>query len=269
MVQRAIILKAAYVSMCHSTPALRQHQVSEDEWAYLENVCELLKFFDDVTTEISASQSYPTINKTIVVYNELLDSLDLFIDDANNDARLRTAAEQAREKLLKYYRKTDLSPVYAVASVMDPRMKYNWWSIQEWGEYERQSKMVVQETWTDDYDSALPEAEVTPKAAKQRQRYGIRARTDELDEYTKEAIISSDSEDAPTMYWKAQCKRWPNLSRMAQDYLAVPATSTPAERCFSSAKLVLPPQRNRLKPERIQQLILLNSWMQHLKSIHQ
>ncbi|KAF9324183.1 hypothetical protein BG006_000781 [Podila minutissima] len=219
----------AYISMCASTPALRQCQINDDKWLYLENLCALLHMFDDLTTEILASKSYPTINKTIVVYNELLDSLEDFIDNTGNDAHLHTAADQAWQKLIKYYTRMDLSLVYAVASAIDPRMKYHWWSIQEWGNYEKQSQEVVQETWTTDYDSAIPQLEITPKAAKQRQWYGIKTKTDELEEYTKEAIINSDSDDAPTMYWKAQCKRWPSLRKMVQDYLAVPATSTPAE----------------------------------------
>ncbi|KAF9372528.1 hypothetical protein CPB97_001189 [Podila verticillata] len=33
----------------------------------------------------------------------------------------------------------------------------------------------------------------------------MKAKTDELEEYTKEAVINSDSDDVPTMYWKAQC----------------------------------------------------------------
>jgi hAT family C-terminal dimerisation region len=34
-------------------------------------------------------------------------------------------------------------------------------------------------------------------------------------------------------YWRVHSTRFPNLSRMARDYLAVPGTSTPTERVFS------------------------------------
>lgn len=40
-------------------------------------------------------------------------------------------------------------------------------------------------------------------------------------------------------YWKNNSARFPNLSRMARDYLAVPGTSTPSERAFSGGRQLI------------------------------
>ena len=40
-------------------------------------------------------------------------------------------------------------------------------------------------------------------------------------------------------YWKNNCGHFPNLSRMAGDYLAVPGTSTPSERALSRGRQLI------------------------------
>jgi hypothetical protein len=61
--------------------------------------------------------------------------------------------------------------------------------------------------------------------------------------------------------WKTQEKRFPYLAAAAMRVLAIPATSAPSERVFSTAGLTNTKQRNRLKAENVELLVLLhNSW---------
>lgn len=267
MVERAIALKDAYQSMCISESALSPYRIFDNEWDYLKQLCKLLRSFEEMTKEVSASQSFPTINRTIIIYNSLIDHLEEFIDNLENDVTLRQAAIQAKEKLLLYYSKTDSTPIYAVATAMDPRMKFNWWRVNDWGEYEKMSQDMVKSVWKQHYEGKETPIEPDPNVARQMKMYGIREKPGELDEFTNEgaSLILCDHEPAEFMYWRAQSERWPNLGNMARDYLAIPATSTPCERCFSQAKFILPPQRNRLLPSTIKRLVLLDSWMNELK----
>ena len=66
--------------------------------------------------------------------------------------------------------------------------------------------------------------------AKEMALYGITQQAGELEEYTHEGstLITCKTEPPELMYWRSQAERWPNLTNMARDYLAIPVTSTPA-----------------------------------------
>jgi len=49
-------------------------------------------------------------------------------------------------------------------------------------------------------------------------------------------------------------KVYPNLSRLAQVYLAIPATSVSNERMFSKAEVIISERRSRLAPEKVEQI---------------
>ena len=53
---------------------------------------------------------------------------------------------------------------------------------------------------------------------------------------------------------------YPHLAEMAQDYLAIPATSAPVERIFSSAKDLIAPKRCSLNADTIRACMCLKSW---------
>ncbi|EJD50330.1 hypothetical protein AURDEDRAFT_58105, partial [Auricularia subglabra TFB-10046 SS5] len=54
---------------------------------------------------------------------------------------------------------------------------------------------------------------------------------------------------------------FPHLSRMALDYLSIPATSVDVERTFSRGRLLLSHVRNRLSAESTRALLCLGSWL--------
>ena len=61
---------------------------------------------------------------------------------------------------------------------------------------------------------------------------------DELDEYLKEPSPTDDGDFNQTgllRWWHERRHRWPNLTRMARQFLACPATEAGVERMFSAA----------------------------------
>ncbi|KAJ3333775.1 hypothetical protein HDU93_008375 [Gonapodya sp. JEL0774] len=54
--------------------------------------------------------------------------------------------------------------------------------------------------------------------------------------------------------------QFPNLARMARDYLSLPATSAPVERLFSAASLIVTEKRGSLRGETVNALLCLQSW---------
>ena len=63
------------------------------------------------------------------------------------------------------------------------------------------------------------------------------------------------------MWWKSNSVKYPNLSRMARDYLTIPGTSASSERLFSSGKELITDKRNLLSPDTIQACQCLKSWL--------
>ena len=63
-------------------------------------------------------------------------------------------------------------------------------------------------------------------------------------------------------WWKEHQSALPNLSKMARDILAIPASSVTVERFFSSGALIMTNKRTLLKDFTFKYLMLINSWSQ-------
>ncbi|XP_055082535.1 E3 SUMO-protein ligase ZBED1-like isoform X2 [Periophthalmus magnuspinnatus] len=83
--------------------------------------------------------------------------------------------------------------------------------------------------------------------------------TEEIQRYLKEQHIPR-CED-PLKYWESHKIQYPNLWRLAQKYLCIPASSVPCERIFSKAGELVSRRRCRLKPSTVEKLLFLNKNM--------
>ena len=79
---------------------------------------------------------------------------------------------------------------------------------------------------------------------------------EELEQYFSERPVSR--KDHPLTWWKANGQRFHRLAKVAQDILAIPATSTPSERIFSAAGLTVTKFCTCLKPSNVDALVFLN-----------
>ncbi|ELT95740.1 hypothetical protein CAPTEDRAFT_140410 [Capitella teleta] len=52
-------------------------------------------------------------------------------------------------------------------------------------------------------------------------------------------------------------RNFPRIALLAKKYLAIPATSAPSERVFSTAGNIVTPKRSRLNPEKVNMLVFL------------
>ena len=67
--------------------------------------------------------------------------------------------------------------------------------------------------------------------------------------------ISLDSN--PLLWWKTNEPKYPHVAELAKRYLAVPATSVPSERVFSTAGDIVSAQRAVLNAHNVDMLIFL------------
>lgn len=76
MINRALQVKQAYNMTCTRLGGdLTDYIFREDEWAMLEKLSWLLHGFAEMTDLLEASK-YPTVNTTIVVYNNLFTHIE-------------------------------------------------------------------------------------------------------------------------------------------------------------------------------------------------
>jgi hypothetical protein len=61
-------------------------------------------------------------------------------------------------------------------------------------------------------------------------------------------------------YWKAKQYDFPIISRIAKDFLAIPATSAPSECVFSIGSDVVTKKRNRLTGNSVRMIMCLKDW---------
>jgi hypothetical protein len=62
--------------------------------------------------------------------------------------------------------------------------------------------------------------------------------TREIQQYRCLTVQTGD----PLAWWKTQAETYPRLTALARNVLAIPATSTPAERVFSTAGNLIGPK---------------------------
>lgn len=65
-------------------------------------------------------------------------------------------------------------------------------------------------------------------------------------------------------YWRSQEQEFPNLSKMARDYLGVQSGSVAVERDFSTGSGLVTSKRCSLSSETIRACLCLKSWMKNL-----
>ena len=65
----------------------------------------------------------------------------------------------------------------------------------------------------------------------------------------------------PCEWWKHHKTQYPILSKIARDYICIPAISVPSEQAFSKSGKLISKRRNRLGDHAIEACMCLNSWI--------
>ncbi|XP_055961671.1 zinc finger BED domain-containing protein RICESLEEPER 2-like [Mercurialis annua] len=87
------------------------------------------------------------------------------------------------------------------------------------------------------------------------------AQRSELDVYLSEDLIEDDDDLEVLNWWKHNSSRFPVLSRLARDILAVPISTVASESAFSAGGRVLDCFRSSLTPKLVEALICTEDWL--------
>lgn len=274
-------IKAAIVAVTNEEPDLAKDLLTAEEWRTLDYIRDFLQNFYDATKATEGREA--TLARVLPTMDFLADVFEDAIEEFKDHVFMVESLQTGYTKLLKYWNKTERSPAYIAAIVLDPTVK--WEHFNTWDpEWQSNMKAAMKDFWESKYRSSTglgsyssttqspPILESDNKYLKWRQKQKglqtlVQSQTtavrDEYDRYINIEPLVLEEENATALdYWvrSLQRTRLPLLSKMAIDIHSIPAMSSEPERVFSGAKHTVSDQRNSLKAETIELLECLKSW---------
>ena len=163
--------------------------------------------------------------------------------------------------------------MYEVSLILDPGTRLEYCENRDWEAsaitYAKNAMLRTIETYGTPRVAANPQSGQAGRGAasskkdinavwtRKRKRPG-REKKSELERYL---AMETDETDVDVLeWWKYRAGKYPCLARIARDYLAIPATSAPAERVFSGGADLITRKRGSLSEDTIRACLCLKSW---------
>lgn len=251
MINRACTLKENISMLAVKYPTLNNYLPTQMEWELLHDLNQFLEPFDNATTNLS-SQSYPTIAHSRIIL--LAIKIDLYAD-RGDDSLLKDMIIPMREKFETYYEV--LKEITHIAAFLDPRYKSYCFPDMNNNEILQPIQQKLEEIQPATLVRSSKISSFLQKLKSTRSNEQI------VDDEVTKYWNSNDAEEnvKPLEWWKTHSTEYPNLSKLAVDYLCIQASSVPCEQLFSVAGQILCKTRNRLTGESVRASICLRSWM--------
>ncbi|XP_010250193.1 PREDICTED: zinc finger BED domain-containing protein DAYSLEEPER-like [Nelumbo nucifera] len=287
MLVASLELKEVFSCLDTSDPDYKEAPTMDD-WKQIETLCIYLKLLYDAGNLLT-SATYPTAN---TFFHEVWKiQLELTHAATSQDPFVSSLTKSMQEKFDRYWR--DCNLVLAIAVVMDPRFKmklveFSFSKIygDDAGEYIRVVDEGIHELFLEYMAQPLP---LTPtyverETPKTESPGGILLSSgdglldfdvfisemsssqnskSELDQYLEESLLPRIQEFDILSWWKLNNLKYPTLSRMARDILAIPVSPASADSVFDTEIKRLDSYRSSLRPETIEALICAKDWLPH------
>lgn len=240
----------------------KKHTLDNDNWELLCLLIEILKPFE-LATKIISGEKYPTASLVL----PLIDSFtETFLKPEDGENVLDEKEEKTKSdpnlvivKKFKEIVRDELkirfgsdSTILKFATFFDPRYKnYVQNSMNLRKKIEEEYSRIAEKTTTKEKNTNSEKKTALellfPK--------DVSKNSSEVENYLTEHSISKDSD--VLVWWRNNASRYPILSKLANKYLCISATSVPSERVFSTAGNVISSKRNCLSPNKAKKLIFL------------
>lgn len=275
---------------------------SPDDWKKVDVVCSYLKLlFDSASIFLAA----PDQTSNIFFHEAWKIQLELAHAVASDDAVVSSVAKEMHEKFDKYWR--DCSLVLAVAVVMDPRFKLKLveFSFSKiYGDDAARYVKVVNDSIHELYleyvaqplpltpayvdlgeaNASISVSEGIPPTTPLSVVDGLhdfdiyiseisitQSTKSELDQYLEESLVPRIQEFDILNWWKLNNMKYPTLSKMARDVLAIPMSmiSSTGGSLFGTGtgSRVLDEYRSSLRPDIVEALFCAKDWLQYLPTM--
>ncbi|KAH1046336.1 hypothetical protein J1N35_037120 [Gossypium stocksii] len=248
--------------------------------------------FYEVTLRVSGT-SYVTSNN----FFDELSEIDILLRDVqlNSNVDFSVMAIKMKEKYDKYWGDIDkMNLLMFVACVLEPRqkLKYLEFALSEMSSSKKASEMMqkLKESLYELFDEYKPPLHSTCSQSsvpthvylgepQQKIKRGMQAlykkreleicgedKTSELDKYLVDANEEFVEDFDILLWWKVNSPRFPTLSKMDRDVLAIPVSTVASESTFSTGGRVLDQYRSSLTPKIVQALVCTQDWIRKSSS---
>ena len=296
MLQWLLEQKAAITVMCSSAGGLRA-SLTVSEWSMLEELVQILKPLEEATRELIVEHTVSS-SKVIPLLNAILHELQKNVVD-NDETQIpesqdctASISEDSKQVVLGLIHSIETrwidyenDDIYSISTLLDPRFKEVSFSASALDRAKKLLLTLMRRTNADEAHSSTDnetcvisdnedaqagsaekkslwdsfEEELKKKKASHQLATQHNKDEHELALYLSAPYI--DRKDNALNWWKMNKGQFPILSKLARDYLAIPAMSTPSELLISAAGYISIQRRSCLNGEHIHQLVFLNKNM--------
>ena len=283
MLERLLDLRPAIDAICRLEERLQKFRISPEEWALLQHLKDILDIFVKATEHLSGS-TYPTLSMQLPYFSVLAARLESIVDQERIAGSIfHAACDASWKKLDDYHSKT--GSAQSIATILDPRCKIQavknlGWQLQWINEAETAIQRVYQDQYAppplSGHSTPSPPPVSSQSSSSFHEDYMTTVFTSsqgeiqsmsEVEIYLEEKVELAGVD--PIEWWRTYESRFPNLSRMARDYLAIPATSVPSECCFSIAGSVLTKRRSAMTEGMANAIMCCKYWLGFEEFAHQ
>lgn len=254
--------------------------LTPSEWEFLDDLGKFLESFRTAVEVLSAEKS-TTLNVALLMRAELeerLEDSDSESDSGHSDSLLILQMKNSmRAKLDHRFPVTDL---LVAAALLDPRcqnlksvknhlsdrfMTKAEFLVAQVKENVREADVIKEDLAVpviepNSKESAQPASPVALLAQKHSAQISSSDRIhDEVEYFLTTASLAYVPDGDILKYWKKMQGQFPWLSALAKSILCIPATSTPSEKVFSIAGLVVTAKRSCLHPLRVHKIIFVHN----------
>ncbi|CAN6465595.1 unnamed protein product [Victoria cruziana] len=251
---------------------LGRNQMTSAEKMVVDRTQRYLEPFHKTTNNLCASK-FPTIGLVLFFMDNIAEMISTCRDSRYEQEWLKAAAVDMGNKALNYSSQVYNMYTY-ISAILDPRIKGELVPVDLNNErhLEAARNLFLMSyssghftTISNGYGSQENEeggnsvVSFAEEIARKRRRVSMNNATDELTQYLSEppAPMPTDILD----WWKVNSTRYPRLSVMARDYLAIQPTSVPPDNLFSTVGDSEDKQRICMSYDNAEVILCVRSWM--------
>jgi hypothetical protein len=213
------------------TCKLRRFELETEEWTIAQDLITILLQYKNAT--LYFSQDSASVTAVIPAMDRITSDLNYQTGKTYHPS-LAAAMKLACKKLDRYYSLTNASSVYRIAMVLHPGMKLEYSRNQKWEQdWIEEAECLVREVYVMKYEKAVDDSNTKHDPKSKTSDIGGFAsfgdlsvtsapHASEIQEYLSFPV---DNIKEPLKWWVDNKNVYPNLHRMALDYLSIPGKS--------------------------------------------